>query len=148
MAGGKDLSRAEFSAIEVYFQETFLSQREIARQLVVSKTALAKVKRKNYEPGYKGKKGCPPRQGRMLVNMVKQDCSTSSQQMANEWKNYGVECKPSTSRKKLTEMGCRACRPSCPTNVLGLTAPMRQNNKPGQSPQGLRIRGLGNISPT
>lgn len=44
MGGGKDLSGADFSAIEVYLQEISLSQWEITKKVGVSKTSVAKVK--------------------------------------------------------------------------------------------------------
>lgn len=46
----------------------------------------------------------------MLANMVKQDRAKSSKQLDCEWESNGVECKPSTVRITLNEVGDRACR--------------------------------------
>lgn len=121
MGRGKDLSQADISAIEVYLQETSLGYKEIAKKVGVSKASICRVKRKidklvNNEPkrvGRCGRKPCSSaRQETILLSMVKNGRTKSSKQLADEWKNHGVQCSPSTVRWKLVKMGYRAGKPS------------------------------------
>lgn len=70
-----------------------VGQREITKIYVV-KTQVAKVKRKIdnlevYEPTRRECESLLFQTGQDALNVVKQDRSKSSKQMANEWKNFG-----------------------------------------------------------
>ena len=120
MGSGRDLSPRKKGQLRVYLDDTTLSCHEIADKLGISVRSVFNIKKKlkngdslsSHRVGKCGRKPVSsPRQDRMLVAMMKKRRSTSSKDLANTWKTCGVQCSPSTVRRRLCQRGFHACRP-------------------------------------
>lgn len=115
------LSAEEIGQLRAYFSLGTHTTREIAAIMNRSAMTICRYKKKhdagqpmteNKHCNAGRKRADSPRQLRYLINMVKSDRSQSSKDLALAWQEAGVHVKPAVVRRKLTEAGIFACRPT------------------------------------
>lgn len=120
MGKRSDLSPRKKGQIRVLLEETSLTQKDIAKKLMVSPQVVNVISKSlksglPLSPRRRGKCGrrrlSSARDDRRLVNFCLSNRRATSRQLAIDWSHSGTTTSCRTVRRRLFDAGLRACRP-------------------------------------